>query len=197
MISVDLLMPTLPGRETFRQRAIESLMAQVYPDGWIITVHQDIDDGTLGAKINRLMEKTSAPYAVLTDDDDFHGPTRIQRQVVPLINGFDYSGTSQIYYHDTITDEGWLYKGIAKMWLGGLAFTRALWEKKRFQDITIGTDTRWQAAVQAEHKAKYFDVCDPALFIASIHSGNSSPKKKESRMNSHWSLAALPPFPKV
>src|SRR5882724_1020004 len=127
MTSVALLMPTLPDRAELRARAVASLDTQVYPADWQVTVHQDIDPHpTLGAKINRMIANTTAEFVVLTDDDDFHSPTRVQRQVEPLLRGYELTGTSKIYYRDIKTGKAYLYSGDPAEWLGGMAFKRSL-----------------------------------------------------------------------
>ena len=176
-MNVAILMPTLPNRTELRERAVASLYKQVYPADWTVTVHQDINPlPTLGAKLNGMIAACTEEYIVLCDDDDWHSPARVQRQVEPLLNGYEMTGTSQIYYIDQRTKQGFLYKGNPKttrqLWLGGMAFTRALWKRQPFEDWTKGVDTRWQRSL----KPKSLDLADPALFICNIHGSNASPK---------------------
>jgi len=101
MISVACLMPTLPNRTELRERAIASLYKQVYPADWKVTVYQDIDPKpTLGAKLNAMVAACTEEYITLTDDDDWHSPARVRRQVEPLLLGFELTGTSAIFYQD-------------------------------------------------------------------------------------------------
>lgn len=191
-------MPTLPGRDKLRERALNSFHEQQVPDDWEVTIYQDITPKptTLGKKLNTMMAACDEPYIVLLDDDDWHSPSRVRRQVEPLLGDYDYTGTSKIYYHDVGKDIGWLYSGNARVWLGGMAFRRTLWDKYHFQDITQGVDTFWQQYVQKEFKAKWFDINDPALFIAAMWSGNACPKNILAQ--TYWKpVAKLPPFPKV
>jgi hypothetical protein len=196
MISVSALMATTSKRAAFRPRAAECFHQQQYPLDWEVNlVVHDHETDTLGAKLNRMVEFGTSDYLITWDDDDFHSPTRIARQIKPLVTGeYGYSGTSQIFYHNIVTDEGWLYKGTPRIWLGGFAFTRCLWEKQKFRDITVGVDTTWQRLAQTEYKAKFFDVADPALFVASMHPGNSCPKNTTT---CSWSPATLPEFTRL
>jgi len=195
MIKVSALMATTSKRDAFRPRALECFRDQRYPDDWevdlVVNAHET---NTLGRKLNDMVEQSTADYFLTWDDDDWHSPTRIVRQIAPLTTGYDYSGTSKIFYHDVGTNEGWLYTGPPRVWLGGFAFKRSLWENSHFRDITIGVDTRWQQLMQQEYKAKYFDVADPALFIASKHPGNACPKNTTTCV---WSRAQLPDFPRI
>ena len=172
MTTVAALMPTLPGRDELRQRAIESYQRQIYPLFWRVRLYQDTDpEPTLGAKLNRMIAAAcDEDYIVLIDDDDWHSPTRVFRQVAPLLQGYELTGTSKIYYQDG--KEAWLYSGDGS-WLGGMAFTRAAWNRLPFEDVSIGCDTRWQRTLQP----KSLDLADPALFVATVHSGNTSPKR--------------------
>ncbi|MCU1299657.1 MAG: glycosyl transferase family 2 [Acidobacteriaceae bacterium] len=148
-VKVCCLMATQPGREKFRPQALESFCSQVYPAGWVVQLLVDADPHlTLGAKLNRMAVSTTADYLVTWDDDDLHSVTRVQRQIEPLLDGYDYSWTSTIHYHDLVTDDHWIYQGQPKFWLGGLAFRRTRWEKQKFLDITIGCDTRWEQSAQ-------------------------------------------------
>lgn len=177
MTTVAILMPTLPGRDALRERAVASLYKQVHPADWTVTVYQDIDPKpTLGAKLNAMIEKCTEDYIVLCDDDDWHSPARVRRQVEPLLNGYELTGTSTIYYIDERDKQAYLYKHKPAtpnlLWLGGMAFTRTLWQRQPFEDWTKGVDTRWQRSL----KPKSFDLADPTLFICNIHATNASPK---------------------
>jgi glycosyltransferase involved in cell wall biosynthesis len=171
-VNVAVLMPTLPGRTDLRSRALASYHTQYLPSEWNVSLYVDADPVlTLGGKLNRMIANCSEEYIILLDDDDWHSRDRIARQVEPLLRGYDVSGTSQIYYQDG--KEAWLYKGDGT-WLGGMAFKRSLWERLKFEDLSIGCDTRWQKSLMGT--AKFYDLEDPTLFIALIHAGNTSKK---------------------
>lgn len=172
MISVAVLMPTLPGRDDLRSRALASYDKQHLPSEWNVDLFIDDDRTlTLGAKLNAMIAALPVEYEYicLLDDDDWHSRDRIARQIEPLLCGYELTGTSKIYYQDG--KEAWLYTGDGT-WLGGMAFKRSLWERLKFEDVSIGCDNRWQTAL----KPSQLDLADPALFIASIHPGNTSPK---------------------
>jgi hypothetical protein len=144
LITVAALMATTSKRAAFRPRAVECFRQQIFPADWQVDLLVDEQEiNTLGRKLNDMTARTTADYLITWDDDDFHSPTRIARQIAPLVTGeYGYSGTSTIFYHNIITDEGWLYTGTPRIWLGGIAFTRSLWEKLKFMDRTVGVDIR-------------------------------------------------------
>jgi len=102
MIIVSALMPTTSKRAAFRPRALECFHQQVFPANWEVDhILDEHETNTLGRKINDMTASSTADYLISWDDDDCHSPTRIARQIAPLITGeYGYSGTSQIFYHD-------------------------------------------------------------------------------------------------
>src|ERR1700722_17918476 len=112
-MTVFALMPTLPGREEMRQKAIDSIHRQSYPNSWDVVLLMDADpDLTLGAKLNKMLDSISnlpADHIILVDDDDLHHPTRVARQIQPLIDNPNLlmTGTSVIVFRDTRNNEVW------------------------------------------------------------------------------------------
>lgn len=187
---VDCLMPTLPHRANMRLRAIASLNRQTIPTDWDMSLALDSHPtDSLGTKLNRLIVKSDADYFVLTDDDDWHHPRRVLAQVSALIEGFEVSGTSQIYYFDEAKNHAFLYSGNPNNWIGGLAFTRKVWDRCKFGDFTQGVDTQWLR----KSKAKRLDLASPFLFVAGLHAHNSCPKNVWSK---DWSTVEVDQLPK-
>jgi hypothetical protein len=188
MLMIDCLMPTLPGREELRKRAIQSFVMQNLPDNWQVSLKTDPDPRpSLGAKLNTMVRRSVADIFVLLDDDDWHHPSRVAAQVIPLIEGAEISGTSQIYYFDAARNSAWLYAGNGD-WLGGLAFTREAWERCPFEDFSSGVDYRWQK----RSKSKKCDLALPSLFVAGLHARNTCPKNV---FGPRWSPVALDALP--
>ena len=194
-VTVAALMATTPARDKFRPRSLESFYAQKYPADWQVQLVADHHPThTLGRKLNDMVTGMAwCDYFIIWDDDDWYSSHRLVRQITPLLNGYDggydYSGTSKIFYHDIRTDEGWQYTGNGS-WLGAIAFTRAAWNRLKFRETTPGVDNQWQMNL----KGNGFDLKDPALLIATIHSNNACPKHT---FGSNWSRAALPEFPRL
>jgi len=214
---VCCICPTFNRRE-FIPRAIRCFLAQDYPNRQLII----LDDGTdliqdlvpadpsivyltnptkecYGVKLNRLCESASSEYVMHWDDDDWHSPSRISRQMCPLIEdpNLKVSGTSQIYYyrHDR-SRQAWLYKGNKAKWLGGIGYPLSAWRERKFDtNSAAGADTRWLVKIPVEQR---YDVADPALFIATVHARNDCPKNVNGP---DWKLAkpewSLPPWSQV
>lgn len=185
MITVAALMPTIASHAQFRPIAEKCFAQQKFPADWKVYLQVDEDEtDSLGKKLNRLCSACvvqNFDYIVLWDDDDWYAPNRIYRQIVPLLLDDDFlvSGTSQVYYRDNF--ETWLYKGSPAVWLYGLAFRTSFWQEHLFEDISQGVDTKWLKNIPV---GKRFDVNDPALSVATIHSANTC---RKNTAGPHWS----------
>jgi glycosyltransferase involved in cell wall biosynthesis len=196
---VSCIMPTF-NRRAFIPRALRCYLAQDWPNKELLI----LDDGTdkiidllpsellssymsdpvkrtYGAKLNALCGTAKGEYVIHVDDDDVYPPDRITRQVTPLIENpaLKVSGTSTLYYY---TDDGraFRYDGEKRIWLAAIAYPRSAWEERHFcTDESPGADHRWTSLIPNEFR---FDVCDPALVIASIHTANHSPKRPSGAM---------------
>src|SRR5271157_2458557 len=199
---VSCVMPTFNRRE-FIPRAIRCFLQQDWPNRELVI----LDDGTdpvidlipndpsihyhrygekqcNAIKRNRLGELAQGEYILHFDDDDWHSPARITRQISPLIgdSNFKTSGTSKIYYYKRGQKKAYQYTGKKEIWLGGIAYAKAFWQEHRFDaNPAPGEDTRWlRAHVPVEQRC---DLADPALFICAIHDHNDSRKAVTSN---HW-----------
>jgi hypothetical protein len=97
------------------------------------------------------------------------------------------TGTSLLVYQNLNTKEVHQYSGPDSGWLGGLAFRQLAWHKRKFKDITPGTDTQWLTQFSAKEK---LDLGDGSLFFAGMHSANTCRKDLHGR---EWSQ--LPDLP--
>src|ERR1700685_1773185 len=154
MIRVACLIPTIPAHSQFLQRALDSIRAQVIPKGWNLSFHVDADpQPSLGRKLNRMIAECleiGTEYVVLTDSDDLHHPTRVARQVQPLLNNFSLTMTgSSVLIYQKENGECLRYTGISN-WIGGLAFPVTSWKQHKFMDFTDGVDTTWQRNFKSE-----------------------------------------------
>ncbi len=192
-------MPTF-NRRAFVPMAIKCFLAQDYPNLELIIV----DDGTdrvadlvpvdprilyvpletkakLGLKRNYANEQSKGEFIVNWDDDDWSSPSRVTRQIQPMIDNpaIELTGSSQIYYftfgQSREKTQAYIYGSTSKPpWLGGIAYRRSTWERLRFDDAPrVGEDTRFQNQISVSAR---YDVKDPALFVAGVHRQNDSPK---------------------
>ena len=202
---VSCIMPTF-NRGAFIRESVRMFLAQDYPHRELIVV----DDGTepvahllpkddrvryfrlsqkltIGAKRNYACKVAKGEFIAHWDDDDWFPPSRLGRQVRALEQtGADVCGTSEIHYYDPKNNAAYTYAySGSPAWMIGLMYTRALWERQPFEDIQIGEDTRflWHPLPKRSH-----DMRDPALYLARMHSGNTSPKVTDC---SYWRQVPL------
>ena len=196
---LSAIMPTAD-RRRFVPDAIAAFLAQGRDDAELVI----LDDGTdgvadlipadprvryfretprraLGDKRNRLCELARGDILLHWDDDDWHAPDRIARQLEAIeASGADICGLDRVIF---LADDGaqawdYVYRGRERWICGGsLAYRRAYWERHPFPALRSGEDTRWvfSAAGAAIHA---MDSAD--LFVARVHAGNTSPKRTRS-----------------
>jgi glycosyltransferase involved in cell wall biosynthesis len=191
---VSALTPTF-NRRAFFPRAIQCFLSQDYPNlEWII-----LDDGAdpignllptdprikyfhekpkkhHGAKMNRCFELASGEFGIVFDDDDWYPTNRITRQITPLIENpaLQLSGTSTLYYYQHGTQQAYRYttpKGIG--WLASIAVRKSAWQNLKFDNLAGGADYNFQKKTPV---AARYDLNDPALVVAAIHTANACRK---------------------
>lgn len=196
---VSCLTPTAD-RRTFWPRCLRLFLYQDYPNlQWVI-----IDNGkdsikdllppdsrikyirvqgmklTHGKLMNLAMDHSDGKISIVIDDDDWFSPSRISRQVTPLLTDsrFDVSGPGSIYYYIHGTRKAFLYKNFTSMkWVAALAFRPSLWGAGicgRFNDKLNGADTDFIGKVPSERVCVMDDL---GLMVSSIHSTNAAFKR--------------------
>jgi hypothetical protein len=163
---VSCLMPT-GNRSEFAALAIRRFLAQDYVHSELVI----IDDGTaplapglvahpriryvrlkqslsIGAKRNLACREAPGSILVQWDDDDWHGPERIRRQIAPLLAGqSEITGLSQTLFLDLARLEFWQPSAesfrriaFAGVHCGTLAFRREVGERTCYPDFSQGED---------------------------------------------------------
>jgi glycosyltransferase involved in cell wall biosynthesis len=136
---------------------------------------------TIGAKRNLACAEARGELIAHWDDDDWYPASRLRRQVEALrAAGAAMCGTSQLYFYQPSAGQAWRYayaaRGTPVLVGTSLLYRRQLWERSRFADIQVGEDVRFvRAAAAAVH-----DLADPALCVATIHAGNTSPRNPDA-----------------
>jgi len=193
---VSCIMPTSDRRQ-FVPRAIRCYLAQDWPNKELIV----LDDGndkimdlippdlifgyfallesakrTYGDKLNTCAGVAHGEYIIHWDDDDAYASDRITRQIAPLVADprLQVSGTSTLYYYRVGTETAYQYTGDTHIWLGGIAYPKAVWLRRPF-DVKPdpGADNRW---LQRIPDCDRHDCADPSMIVASIHPANHAPK---------------------
>lgn len=208
---VSCIMPT-NNRRYFIPLAISYFLRQDYPDCELII----LDDGlesvedlvpadnrivyrriegkhTIGKKRNLACELARGEIIVHWDDDDWHAPERISRQVTALqSSGAEICGNSRLYFLELHRNNAWQYTYPAsrKKWVAGgtLCYWRSAWQKNPFLNLQNGEDTRF---VWHKNAGSICVMDDMTLYIALIHSQNTARKNTRNR---YWQQV---PFERV
>lgn len=204
-------MPTR-GRHAWLARAVRGFLDQDFDDAELLIVSEDGVPGalaaalrggrvrhlpcpaglSLGAKRNLACRAARGDILVHWDDDDWQSPRRVSRQVAALqVPGVRVCGCARVYFHELAGPRAWLYRygGPRRPWVYGatLAYRRSYWQAHPFADIDVGEDN---AFVWAADPGEVCDLDDPALCVAAVHAGNTSPKDTG---NAWWQPVTLPP----
>ena len=193
---LSCIMPTAD-RRCFVPQAIAAFLAQGRDDAELLI----LDDGTdavadlipadpriryvreevrrvVGVKRNRLCEMARGEVIVHWDDDDWHAPDRLDRQLQTLNEtGADVCGLDRVVF---LRDDGgaaWDYVyGGREPWVYGasLCYRKDVWRAHRFPEIRVGEDTRF---VFAARGARVHAMADNSILVARVHGGNTSPKR--------------------
>lgn len=137
---------------------------------------------SLGAKRNACCREARGELIAHWDDDDWIAPDRLSRQVQAMDDsGVEACGLDRLYFCNPEAGTAWIYRYPAaqRPWVAGgtLMYRRSVWAEQPFPDITTGEDTRfvWNLAPNAVHALDALD-----MYVARVHSKNTSPKKTRS-----------------
>jgi glycosyltransferase involved in cell wall biosynthesis len=191
---VSALTPTFNRREFF-PRAVKCFLAQDYPNLELIILDDGVEpiqdllpaDPRIkyfhespkkhhGSKMNRCFELAQGEFCIVHDDDDWYPVNRITRQIIPLIENpaLQVTGTSTLYYYQHGTQTAYRYtspKGVC--WLASIAARKSAWENNKFDNLQNGADYNFQRKTPVNAR---FDLNDPTLVVAAIHSQNACRK---------------------
>jgi len=193
---VSCIMPT-HNRRRFVPRAIAYFLRQDHPRKELVI----IDDGTdgvadlvpplpsiryhradrrmvLGEARNLACEIASGGVIAHWDDDDWHAPDRLSRQVRQLESGrIDLCGMTSLLYYDPAGERAWRFTWPPRLhrWLAGqsLCYRRELWERSPFPAFAIGEDSSfvWRSATRSVARTTPGDSV-----VALVHPGNTVAK---------------------
>ena len=193
---ISAIMPTADRRQ-FVPAAIASFLAQGRDDSELLI----LDDGNdpvadlvppdrriryfremprraLGAKRNRLCELARGDVIVHWDDDDWHAPDRLDRQLAALeASGADICGCDRVHFLADDHSAAWEYVyGGNKPWLAGgtLCYRRSAWQQRPFSAVRSGEDTLW---IFAAPRDRLHIMTDNSFYVARVHAGNTSRKQ--------------------
>ncbi|HWU88566.1 MAG TPA: hypothetical protein VN253_14890, partial [Kofleriaceae bacterium] len=111
---------------------------------------------------------------------DWMAPTWIETQVAALtIAGADLTGLSRPYFHHAARRLAYCYeypRG-ARPWVHGgtFCYTRALWRRNPFPDVSHGEDLRFQWSAVPKTIVPHDESGE---YVAGLHDGNTSARPR-------------------
>lgn len=155
---------------------------------------------TIGAKRNLACDHARGDYVVLWDDDDWHGPERIARQLAPIRSGrAQLTALQHAPFLEVATGAWWrcapdLHRRIFLMDVmgGTLAFPRPLFSRGcRFPDASLAEDAAFlRAAVQGGARLEAIGAED--LYVYVRHGANTWRFSMSQGQVGGWSERAAP-----
>ncbi len=150
---------------------------------------------TLGEKRNRACEIARGEILLHWDDDDWHAPDRLSRQVAALeAADADICGCDRLFFLAEDGMSAWEYVyGGSKPWVAGgtLCYRRSAWQRMRFPAIRSGEDTRW---IHAASPGRIHVIRDNSFYVARIHAATPARRRRAAagggrairRMSGRW-----------
>jgi glycosyltransferase involved in cell wall biosynthesis len=171
---------TYPSRELLILADGEDVSASVKSNGICsasaLIRYVQIEDGrTVGEKRNIGSQLAQGQVVASWDDDDWSAPGRLADQVERLrLFGKAVTGYHSMPFTDG--EQWWRYKGAANYALGtSLCYRKSWWSIHKFSAKQIGEDGDF--AREADTAGQLMSVDAGELMVASIHKGNTSPRR--------------------
>lgn len=176
---VSVIIPTTHERIEHNKSILNQMISQDYK---AVEILWDFEEGTIGAKRNRLCARAHGEIILHADSDDYYAKDWVSRSVKFLIeNKVSVTGLRKVHFYNVEHNELFLYSypDEKTQWVCGasLCYRKEFWEKCNFPNIQIGEDAQFVAG-----RWNGTEVVIPTLlahdyvegFCASIHSGNTS-----------------------
>lgn len=184
MYSVSIITPTTDSRSEFNERLSYIVQQQDYPN--IVEHLYDYAALPVGMKLNRLCKEAKGEIIIRFDSDDRYSDDWITKSVEYLLSSNSaLTGLREGYFDADGKIYQNLYKKGAQLSLLGatMVFYKSTWDMVHFRQVKIGEDVSFcndvasSGGLVAEHDYK-------EGFLATIHNGNTSPKRLE--LKSTW-----------
>lgn len=170
---VSVITPTTHDRAQFNIEIQNIIVNQDYPHS--IEHLFDYSSDIIGAKRNRLCQQANGDIIIHADSDDYYATDWITKSVQALQDlQVPCTGLRQMYYHDTIYQNGylWSYPENALTYLGEatLCYYKSHWERFKHSEVMTGECT------PLYYKAKSHNYIDG--FVARLHDSNTSSRNQ-------------------
>lgn len=168
-------------RQTHKNRELlivadgEDVCDLIPADPRIRYIHAD-SNLTIGLKRNWCNEHARGDVIAHWDDDDWSHPDRLREQVAILLKGAEITGYHSALFVDEAKREVHRYHGNVDYALGSSqCYWRSYWGKQPFADVQVGEDLMFLTRARQRKTLQSVDGCN--RLVASIHSGNTSPRQ--------------------
>jgi glycosyltransferase involved in cell wall biosynthesis len=180
------------------------LLAGLLPDDARITLVPSGRSRSIGSKRNLACELAQGEIVALWDDDDWHGPERLSRQVGPIVAGdADMTALRDCVLFDVRRWQFWRWSNdlhqrmLVRDVLGGtLAFRRRIWQDLvRYPDQSLAEDAVFlDQAVRRRARLRALSAAGMYVYIR--HDGNSWRFEcGQAVSRTGWEQADEPAFP--
>lgn len=195
---VSCIMPTCD-RRAFVPRAVRHFLEQRWADAELIVVDDGEDPvedlvparagirylrlaarSSIGHKRNLACEAATGEIIIHWDDDDWMAPAWIATQVAALASArADVTGLYRPYFHHAARRLAYRYEypRWARPWVHGgtMCYTRALWRKNPFPDVSSGEDLHFQWSDVPKTIVPHDEAGE---YVAGLHDGNTSARPR-------------------
>lgn len=153
-------------------------VGDLVPDHPRVRYFREDERRTIGDKRNRMCGLAAGEIIVHWDDDDWHAPDRLSRQLAAIeATGADICGLAEVPFLADDGSSAWTYRwGGRYRWVYGasLAYRRAYWRRRPFKPLRQGEDTRFLFDARDAH---VHVMPEEGWLIARVHTGNTSRKQ--------------------
>lgn len=139
-------------------------------------MHLADEPGSIGEKRNFGCAQAAGEVICHWDDDDWSAPARLETQVRQLLG----HGRSVAGFHSMRFTDGagswWQYRGTQSFALGtSLCYFKSWWKSHPFEPKNVGEDNHFVCVASGSGQLSTVDA--GALMHATIHAGNTSPRR--------------------
>jgi len=215
---VTCVMPTY-NRRAFVERSIRLFLAQDYPNRELVVVDDGEDDvsdlvlpgvpvrhvrlrrrTTIGEKRNLVAHETDGDLLAQWDDDDWYGPSRLSRQVGPLVAGrADLTAIQKSWLAD-LDDRRFFRRRVLPrkvtdaLALGTLALTTDLWRRSRRYPHASKLEDLTMYLRATDLDARVESVANDGIYVYVRHGANSWRFQRAPQDHTWWAESPAPAF---
>ncbi len=176
MSLLTILIPTIDSRAELLSRLVGELTNQIDKGDFVksnvnIDILRDLQDATIGARRNMLLQRAESKYVCFFDDDDMPTPTYIYNIVNGMVKNYDCCSLKGIYTINGQNPEIFEHSIFYNAWKtnDGASYPSVKYERPPnhlncikteiakqflFKDISHGEDNAWSDLIHESKKIK-------------------------------------------